>query len=116
MDRVAAAVSYFVHYTRPAEDEATFLSYYCSHHPPILGEFPDLRALVLYLPTPWQDRHKLTDPDHMLVCQVAFDSLEALNAALASDVRKKLRQDYHTFPPFSGPVTHYAMLRDQMIP
>ena len=113
---VTAPVSYFVHYRRPAEDEAKFLEHYCAHHPPILGDFPGLRSLVLYLPTTWRKPLPVADADHMLVCQVAFDSLDALNAALASDVRRRLREDYHTFPPFSGPVTHYAMLRDQVCP
>lgn len=113
---VTAPVSYFVHYRRSAEDEAAFLAYYRGHHPAIMGDFPGVRSLVLYLPMAWRDPLKIADADHMLVCQVAFDSVEALNAALASDVRKRLREDYHHFPPFAGPVTHYAMLRDQVHP
>jgi uncharacterized protein (TIGR02118 family) len=113
---VTAPVSYFVHYRRSAKDEAKFLDYYRGHHPAIMAEFPGIRSLVLYLPMAWRDPHILPDADHMLVCQVAFDSVEALNAALASDVRKRLREDYHHFPPFAGPVTHYAMLRDQVFP
>ena len=114
-DQVTAPISYFVHYRRPAEDERHFIEHYRAHHPPILGEFPGLRSLVLYLPIDWRDPLPLQDADHMLVCQVAFDSVEALNAALASEVRKRLREDYYTFPPFSGPVTHYAMLRDPIL-
>lgn len=113
---VTAAVSYFVHYRRPADDEAHFLEHYRAHHPPILGQFPGLRSLVLYLPMAWRNPSAVADADHMLVCQVAFDSVEALNAALASDVRHRLREDYYTFPKFSGPVSHYAMLRDQVKP
>lgn len=115
-DVVTAAVSYFVHYRRPADDEKTFIEHYCAHHPPILGQFPGVRSLVLYLPLDWRDPLSIADADHMLVCQVAFDSADALNAALASEVRHRLREDYYTFPKFSGPVTHYAMLRDQVHP
>ena len=35
----------------------------------------------------------------------------ALVAALASDVRIRLREDYHAFPIRPGPNTHYAMKR-----
>ncbi|HEX7007640.1 MAG TPA: EthD family reductase [Alphaproteobacteria bacterium] len=113
---VTAPVSYFVHYRRPADDEKTFIEYYRAHHPSILAQFPGLRSLVLYLPMAWRNPSALADADHMLVCQVAFDSVEALNAALASEVRHRLREDYYTFPKFSGPVSHYAMLRDQVHP
>jgi uncharacterized protein (TIGR02118 family) len=113
---VTAPVSYFVHYTRSAEDERAFLDYYRGHHPAIMAQFPGVRSLVLYLPMAWRNQLPLADADHMLVCQVAFDSVEALNGALASDVRKRLREDYHHFPRFAGPVTHYAMLRDPVLP
>ena len=43
--------------------------------------------------------------------EVVFDSLDALNAALASDVRHRLREDYKSFPVKPGPNTHYAMQR-----
>jgi hypothetical protein len=41
--------------------------------------------------------------------KVAFDSAEALTAALNSPVRKEMRADYAALPPFSGRVTHYPM-------
>jgi uncharacterized protein (TIGR02118 family) len=115
-DIVTAPVSYFVHYRRPADDEEKFLAHYRAHHPPILAEFPGLRALVLYVPTPWRNPLKIANADHFLVCQIAFDSVDALNDALASDVRVRLREDFYSFPKFSGPVSHYAMLRDQVYP
>ena len=113
---VTAPVSYFVHYRRPAEDEESFLAYYRGHHPQILAHFPGLRSLVLYLPMAWRSPVEFAPADHFLVCQVAFDSVEALNEALASDVRVRLREDYYSFPKFTGPVSHYAMLRDQVHP
>ena len=36
---------------------------------------------------------------------------EALTAALHSEVRERLREDYHRFPPFTGRVGHYPMRR-----
>ena len=54
--------------------------------------------------------------DCMLGNEVVFDSLAALNAALASEMRHELRRDYQGFPPFSGPVSHHAMLRERLWP
>ncbi len=51
----------------------------------------------------------------MLINEVAFDSEAALTASLESDVRKIAREDYHTFPPFDGPVTHTPMTRHVIV-
>jgi hypothetical protein len=42
--------------------------------------------------------------------KVAFDSADALTRALNSPVRHRMREDYKTFPPFTGANTHYAMV------
>ena len=41
--------------------------------------------------------------------KVAFDSREALEAALDSPVRGEMRADFARFPRYAGRVTHYAM-------
>ena len=41
--------------------------------------------------------------------KVAFDSAEALAAALDSPARKEMRADFAKLPPFSGRVTHFPM-------
>ena len=51
--------------------------------------------------------------DNLNAC---FDSVDALNAALKSDVRHRLREDYKRFPPFTGRNTHYAMTRTRVFP
>ena len=112
---VTAPVSYFVHYRRPVDDEEHFLDHYRAGHVPILAQFPGLRSLTLYTPTRWRSPIKMAPADHFLVCQIAFDSLDALNDALASEVRVRLREDYYGFPKH-GEVSHYAMLRDQVYP
>ena len=106
-----ADISYLVNYQRPAEDEATFLKYYREHHPAILLDFPGLRRLELGLPIDWTPAIDIERADRMLYCEVSFDSVEALNIALDSEVRAVLRKDYECFPPFSGEVTHFAMHR-----
>ncbi len=102
-----AEISYVVRYHRPAEDEAAFKRFYLAHHPPILAELPGVRNVRCYLPVAWSG----PPSDCMLGNEVVFDSLEALEAALASDVRDRLRADYRRFPPFTGPVSHHAMRR-----
>ena len=54
--------------------------------------------------------------DLMLICDVSFDSTEVLTAALHSDVRQRLREDYLAFPPFTGRVGHYPMRRVRVMP
>lgn len=111
----AGAIAYLVNYQRPAEDEAAFLQYYRAHHPPIMLQFPALCRLELGLPIGWCPLMKnISWANRMLFCEVSFNSLAALNNALASEVRTRLREDFHDFPPFSGKVTHYAMRRQSL--
>jgi len=106
--------SYVVRYHRPAEDEAKFVAHYVKYHPPILGEFPNIRNVMCYLPIDWNDPLGVPRADYMLGNEVVFDTIDDLNASMRSDVRHKLRDDYKTFPPFSGSNTHYAMLRQRI--
>jgi len=108
------AVSYLVQYRRPAADEAAFVAHYLKHHPPILLRLPGLYSLELLTPIPDDRPLDLPGDDQMLICDVSFASQAALNAALASDVRHELRRDFQTFPPFTGPLTHYAMARESV--
>lgn len=110
-DTTAVAITYMVEYQRPADDEAAFIDYYCASHPPIMAELPGIRRLEIYTPVDWSNPLALDRADHMLMCDVSFDSAAALTAALHSDVRHRLRQDYDTFPPFTGRVGHHPMRR-----
>jgi hypothetical protein len=112
---LTAPISYVVRYHRPAEDEALFVSHYVKHHPPLLGEFPAIRNVMCYLPVAWEDRVGLPPCDYMLGNEVVFDSLQDLSAAIKSDVRHKLRDDFNTFPPFTGENTHFPMRRTRVM-
>jgi hypothetical protein len=48
--------------------------------------------------------------DTFLLAQMQFDSASDLDAALRSQARRQARDDFHKFPPFSGEVTHEAMI------
>ena len=112
----AAAACYFVQYRRPAEDEAAFVAYYRDHHPPLLAALPGIRQVAIYTPMGWTDAPGARRADLMLINLVAFESPDAQNAALHSDSRTRLREDYDRFPPFSGRVSHTAMVRRSIVP
>mgnify|MGYP003676265364 CR=1 FL=1 len=106
-----APVSYIVRYHRPAENEAAFRDHYVSHHPPILGKFEGIRNVICYYPVDHADPLDLPSCDYMLGNEVVFDNFDALDASLNSPVRHELREDFNTFPPFTGRNTHYPMQR-----
>lgn len=112
----AVAVTYLVHYRRPADDEAHFVRYYLDNHPAIMARLPRIRRLEIYTPVAVSTAPPLPSADSMLICDVSFDSAAELDASLASDVRMLLREDFHSFPPYDGPVTHFAMRRLRLAP
>ncbi len=106
-----APFSYVVRYHRPAEDEARFVANYLETHPSLLALLPRIRSLLCYVPLPHQERGPLPAADYMIGNEVAFDSVEDFNRAMASPVRQEARKHFHQFPPFTGRNTHYPMLR-----
>lgn len=101
--------TYLVAYDGPADDEAAWLAYYLRHHPPLMGKLPGIRELEIYTPVEWRCPPSLRRVRHLQRNKVAFDSAEALAAALDSPVRREMRADFARFPPSRGRVTHYAM-------
>ena len=109
-----APFSYVVRYHHPAENAAEFVSHYIADHPPILGQLPGIRSVLCYLPIVDFAANILPAADYMVGNDVAFDTPEAFNAAMASPVRLELRKHFHSFPPFTGKNTHYPMMRRQL--
>ena len=101
--------TYLVAYAGPAEDERAWLDHYLAHHPSLMAQLPAIRELEIYTPLEWRCPPRLTRLRHLQRNKVAFDSREALEAALASPVRTEMRADFARFPPYTGRVTHYAM-------
>ena len=101
--------TYLVAYEGKAEDENAWHAHYLAHHPPLMARLPGIRELEIYTPVQWVCPPGWRRAQCMQRNKVAFDSAEALTAALDSPVRKEMRADFHTFPAFSGRVTHYAM-------
>ena len=102
-------VSYFVRYRGASANPAAFQAYYETQHAQILKQFPDIRSLILHRPTAWTDPFAVRRGETMLLAQMQFDSVGALDNALRSQARRLARDDFQRFPPFDGEVTHEAM-------
>jgi uncharacterized protein (TIGR02118 family) len=104
-----ARCTYLVAYAGPADDEKAWQAHYLAHHPPIMARLPGIRELEVSLPLEWRCPPGMEPVRHMQRNKVAFDSAEALEAALASPIRAEMREDYARLPRFTGRVTHFAM-------
>ena len=113
---LTAPFSYVVRYHRPADDEAEFVSHYIADHPPLLAKLPEIRSVLCYLPLDALATPALPTANTMIGNEVAFDSPEAFNAAMASPVRAELRAHFRTFPKFTGRTTHFPMMRRRLHP
>lgn len=103
-------ISYFVRYRGLAGDPDAFHAYYEERHAALLQQFPAIRSLVLHRASPWSDPFPVRRGDTFLLAQMQFDRASDLDAALRSDARRAARDDFARFPPFSGEVTHEAMI------
>ncbi len=112
---LSARFSYCVRYHRPAEDEARFVDFYLTNHQPLLARLPNVRNVICYLPLQGINPPSLQSADYMLGNEVVFDTMEAFNAAMASEQRRELRADFARFPRFTGPNTHYPMDRTRLV-
>lgn len=112
---MTAPLSYVVRYHLPAPDPKGFVAHYLRTHAIMLGEFPRIRNVLCYIPQDWKDPNGLADPNYLLGNEVVFDGLADFSAAMQSDVRHRLREDFHKFPKFDGPNTHFLMTRARLV-
>ena len=101
--------TYLVEYPGAAEDLNQWLWYYIVNHPPLMARMPGIRRVEIYTRLDWCSFLPWTRVNVMQRNKVAFDSLEALQTSLNSDVRKEMRADFEKFPPFTGGNIHYPM-------
>ena len=102
--------TYLVTYEGAAEDLNLWLSYYIDHHPTIMARFPGIREIEIYTRIDWCSFLPFKRVHHMQRNKVVFDSPTALTEALNSPVRHAMREDFHKFPAYAGPNTHFPML------
>jgi len=108
-DAVGPWCTYLVRYEGPADDANAWLDHYLAHHPPLMCQLPGLRELEICSPldaVAFLPGHRLRQLQRN---KVAFDSPQALDAALRSPVREQMRRDFTTFPAYTGAVSHHAM-------
>jgi uncharacterized protein (TIGR02118 family) len=102
-------ISYFVRYRGSSPDADVFHAHYETRHAAILRRFPGIRSLILHRPAAWTDPLPVRRGATFLLAQMQFDSSGDLDAALHSQARREARDDFRSFPPFNGEVTHEAM-------
>lgn len=105
----APSCTYLVSYEGEAEDLNAWHSHYLENHTRHMARFPGIRELEVYTRLDWVTAQPWRRLDFMQRNKVAFDSPDALTAALGSSVRHEMRADFNSFPAFSGPNTHFAM-------
>jgi hypothetical protein len=108
--------TYLVAYEGEAEDLNGWHSHYFANHTGHMARFPGIRDLEIYTRLDWVSALPYPRVNFMQRNKVVFDSADALTAALNSPVRHDLRACFKTFPPFTGPVTHFAMATRALFP
>jgi hypothetical protein len=108
--------SYLVHYPGPAADLNTWLSNYIGGHPPLMRQFPGIRAIEILSRVDWCGSLPWSRADIMLRNRVMFDSSEALTEALKCPARLEMRGHYERFPPYEGGNFHYPMATEEVRP
>ena len=106
---VTGLCSYLVHYPGPAEDEQAWLDHYTTSHAPLMSALPGVRAVAVDTPSVVVSGLPFRFAGALLRNKVAFDSADALSAALASPAREALRADAAAFPPHAGGSVHVPM-------
>ena len=101
--------TYLVSYEGEAEDLNAWLDHYLEKHTAHMARFPGIRELEVYTRLDWVSQLPWPQANFMQRNKVAFDSPAALTQALHSPVRHEMRADFKAFPPFTGPVNHFAM-------
>lgn len=114
-DPGALPCGYLVHYPGYAEDFVAWLDYYLDHHPQIMKDFPRIREIEIYTRVAWRDVINWERVDYMQRNRLIFDSAAALEAALNSPVRHRMREDFEAFPAFHGANIHYPMLVEALV-
>jgi hypothetical protein len=101
--------TYLVSYEGEAEDLNAWHAHYLTKHTTHMARFPGIRELEVYTRLDWVGFLPCPRVNFMQRNKVAFDSADRLTYALNSPIRHEMRACFKTFPPFTGPITHYAM-------
>jgi uncharacterized protein (TIGR02118 family) len=93
----------------PAADRAHFDRQMVEMVQPAIGRYPGIRDVKLR----WLAEQEAGAPPVYMTFDLYFDSLEAMHAALASDIRQEVRQQLGAIMPlFKGRVYHLILRQD----
>ena len=106
--------SYIVRYHGTAADREGFLTHYRDRHAPILRKFPGIGSLILHHGADSADPFPVNPGGNLLIAEMTFTDIPALNAALASAARAEARDDFGNFPTFEGEITHQAFVTERV--
>ena len=112
----ARSCSFVVHYPGPARDTNAWHAFYMAGHPPLFQQMAGIREIEILTPVEWVSGLSCEKTAYLQRNRVAFDTPDALQAALQSPVRDALREDYHRFPPYEGGAAHYPMWTERFTP
>ncbi len=101
--------TYLVGYEGEADDFNAWLTHYMTHHPPLMARLPGIRELEIYTRIDYRTGLRHARATAMQRNKVVFDDIAALDAALASTVRTRMKADFDSFPPYGGATPHYPM-------
>ncbi len=103
------SVNYLIRYEGRCPDPQGFVDYYANTHSHVMRAYPGIRSAVLHRAVEgWHDPLGVNRGETFMLGELQFDSVEALNHALASEARVRSREDARRFPPFEGKITHQA--------
>ncbi|WP_293797550.1 EthD family reductase [uncultured Bosea sp.] len=93
----------------PVADKAHFDREMTETVLPAIRRYPGIRDVKLR----WQAEQEAGAPPVYLTFDLYFDSLEAMHAALASNIRQEVRRELGTIMPlFKGRVYHLILRQD----
>jgi uncharacterized protein (TIGR02118 family) len=107
--------SFLVHYPGEPENLNEWLSYYMSHHVPLMCRFPGIRAVEVHTRVDWVDALPWQREHHFQRNKIVFDSAAALERALHSPVREQMKADRASFPAFSGGNVHHSLATQTIV-
>ena len=105
----ASRCAFMVHYHGAPEDANAWHDFYLRHHPAIMATFPAIREIEVCTPVEWIDGSPWPRALHFQRNKIVFDDAAALEQALNSPVRERMKEDRDKFPPMSGGSVHQPM-------
>jgi hypothetical protein len=81
----------------------------------MMRRLPGIRDIEIYTRIDWVTGLPWPKAEHMQRNKVVFDSAEAATAAMASPVRAAMREEFLSFPSFTGANRHNPMATREIL-